>query len=123
MIKFEATVTHVGELVNEFVDEGILVFFGETAPHELREFSIIHDGEFLETDLVPEDVVSLDGVNYRILAVGDIANTNFRNLGHLVLKFNGEFDVELPGDVCVEKKELSMVQPGSKILIYTKKDI
>jgi sorbitol-specific phosphotransferase system component IIA len=33
------------------------------------------------------------------------------------MKFNGETQVEMPGDVCVEKKQLVWLHPGSKIEI------
>jgi len=41
-IVYSTTVTAVGELVSDFADQGVLVFFGEDAPIELHEFSIIH---------------------------------------------------------------------------------
>jgi len=123
MMKYSATVLHVGPLVNEFTDAGILVFFGENAPQELYEFSVIHDGTTLEAELEPGDIVSLDGEEYKILAVGEVANTNFRNLGHLVMKFNGKTKVELPGDVCVEEKPLVWLHPGSKLKIFGKDNL
>lgn len=123
MKKYSATILSVGPLLGEFTEAGILVFFGENAPEELQEFSVIHDGTTLEADLEPGDFVSLDGVEYKILAVGEIANLNFRNLGHLVLKFNGETEVDLPGDVCVEAKPLALLHPGSKIEVYSKDNL
>ena len=121
MIKYKATVLHVGDLVSEVTDAGILVFFAESAPQELYEFSVIHDGKNLEADLVPGDQISLDGEKYQILAVGEVANVNFKNLGHLVLKFNGQTEVEMPGDVCVEQKPLVLMHPGSIIEISEEK--
>ncbi len=118
--KYSATVLHVGPLVSEFTEAGILVFFGENAPEELYEFSVIHDGKTLEADLVPGDLVSLDGEKFEILAIGEVANANFRNLGHLVMKFNGKTTVELPGDVCVEQKSLVFLSPGSRLEVFSK---
>lgn len=123
MKKYSATVLSVGPLLEEFTEAGILVFFGANAPEELHEFSVIHDGTTLEADLEPGDFVSLDGEEFKILAVGEIANQNFRNLGHLVLKFNGETVVDLPGDVCVEAKPLALLHPGSKIEIFSKDNL
>lgn len=122
MIKYHATVIHVGPLLYEFTDAGILVFFGEDAPQELFDFAVIHDGKILHADLVPGDLVKLDSEVYKILAVGEVANTNFANLGHLVLKFNGADEVELPGDVCVENKPLNLLQIGSTIEVFSSED-
>lgn len=113
MIKYEATVLEVGPLVTEFTEAGILVFFNNTAPEELREFTIIHDGTELKGELIPGDKILLDGEEFEVLAVGDVANDNFANLGHLVMKFNGMSEVEMPGDVCVESKPLPIIRVGS----------
>jgi len=123
LIKYSATILHIGPLVSEFTDAGILVFFGENAPEELYEFSVIHNGTTLESDLVIGDFVSLDGEKYQILALGEVANSNFRNLGHLVMKFNGKTIVEMPGDVCVEQKPLVMLHPSSKLEVISKDNI
>jgi PTS system glucitol/sorbitol-specific IIA component len=117
MIKYEATVTAVGPLVTEFIQSSILVFFAEGAPAELAEFSILHDGKELKADIQPDDVIYLDDQSYRVLAVGEVANSNFANLGHLIMKFNGMDQVELPGDVCVEAKPVPPIAPGTKLKI------
>jgi len=117
LIKYQAEVTQIGPLVGEFIDAGILVFFGEGAPPELIEFSIIHNGSKLEKDIVAGDTVFIDDHDYQVLAVGEVANTNFRNLGHLILKFNGKSKAELPGDVCVEKKLVPAIDIGSQLRI------
>lgn len=112
MIKYEARITKIGPLVSEFVDQNILVFFGGNAPEELAEFSILHDGKALAKPVVPGDAIFLGDQKYEVLAVGEVANTNLANLGHLIVKFNGETKTEMPGDVCVEAKPISSLEPG-----------
>lgn len=117
MLKYEATVSAVGPLVGEFLASGIVVLFGEGAPAELAEFAVLHHGGRLMGRITKNDTVSFDGMRFRILAVGDIANENLGNLGHLVLKFNGRETPELPGDVCVEAKPLPPIHVGTKLRI------
>jgi glucitol/sorbitol PTS system EIIA component len=117
MIKYQATVTAIGPYVAEFIDHNILVLFGADAPEELAEFAILHDGKELKGELVAGDVVFLGENQYQIMAVGDVANDNLKNLGHLILKFNGENEPEMPGDVCVELKPLPEIVAGQKIRI------
>ena len=117
MVKYEAEIINIGPLVKEFINAGILVFFGEGAPPELVEFSIIHDGRELTKDLVSGDVVFIDDHEFHVLAVGEVANSNFRNLGHLIIKFNGKDKVELPGDVCVESKPIPPIKIGTTLKI------
>ena len=117
MIKYEATVTAIGPYVAEFIDHNILVLFGTNAPEELAEFAILHDGKDLKGDLAAGDFVYLGDDQFQILAVGEVANNNLKNLGHLILKFNGETEPEMPGDVCVESKPLPEINEGLKIRI------
>lgn len=117
VLKYEAQITEIGPLVEEFTAAGILVLFGEDAPEELREFSIIHDGKQLHADLEPGDQFTLESESFRVLAVGEVANTNLGNLGHLILKFNGMEEPEMPGDVCVEAKPLPDIREGMRFSI------
>jgi glucitol/sorbitol PTS system EIIA component len=117
LVKYEATVIEIGPLVDEFTEAGILVFFSDEAPPELREFSIIHDGKKLRDNVVPNDIIVIDKNSYKVLAVGEVANTNLSNLGHLIIKFNGQNEPKLPGDVCVEKKPVHKVEIGSTFKI------
>lgn len=117
MIKYQAKITAVGPLVAEFIDHNILVLFGEQAPEELAEFSIIHDGKELHGTVLVGDKVYLGDDGFTILAVGEAANSNLKTLGHLILKFNGETEPEMPGDVCVEARPLPAIEPGLEIRI------
>lgn len=117
MIKYDRTVTFIGDLIDEFVSAGVLVFFGEGAPEELADVAVIHTGTELIGEIAPGDTVVLGNDALKVLAVGPIANTNLRNLGHLVLKASGETEAELPGDVCVEALPLPSVGVGMRFAI------
>ena len=119
MIIFNGKVISIGELVKEFIDEGILVLFGLNAPPELAEFSLIHDNEKVEASVEDGDALYIDGKCYKILSVGTVANKNLENLGHLVIKFNGLEKARLPGDVNVEKKKIPEICVGTIIQIKT----
>jgi PTS system glucitol/sorbitol-specific IIA component len=116
-IRYDTVVTAVGALVPEFTAEGILVWFAEGAPSELHEFSVLHAPTVATGGVVPGDEVRLDGVVFRVLAVGAVANENLVNLGHLDLKANGSTTAPLPGDVCVEALALPELGPGSRLTI------
>ena len=117
MIKYQARVTEIGPLVSEFLEAGILVLFGADAPEELREFSIIHDGKILVEPVSPGDFFCLDDEKFKILAVGDVANTNLSALGHFIIKFNGSDEVEMPGDICSEIGKLPEIRVGMQLEI------
>jgi PTS system glucitol/sorbitol-specific IIA component len=120
MIRYRTTVTSVGEMAAEFAAEGILVFFGPAAPEELHEFAIITTTSALESPVQAGDVVAIDGTEFPVLCVGPVANDNLSSLGHLVVKFNGLTDPELPGDVSLPSGAAPTLAPGSEIVISEK---
>lgn len=117
MVKYEAKVVEIGPLVSEFIEAGIVVLFEIGAPPELAEFSILHEHGPLKGEVVVGDIVLIDSESFRVTAVGDVANQNLANLGHLIMKCNGLTEPELPGDVCVEVKPLPHISVGTEICI------
>jgi PTS system glucitol/sorbitol-specific IIA component len=115
--KYKTRVVAIGPLVPEFVEQRILVFFQVGAPPELAEFSILTEPTELVEDVRPGDRIVIDGHSYRVTAVGEVANTNLRNLGHLILKCNSRTEPELPGDVCTQAKDLPPIRVGTTIRI------
>lgn len=120
-VLYKSSVTEIGELVPSFIAEGMLVFFGESAPEELRTFCIIHKLEHAEGQVKTGDFVSIDGHEFEVLSVGSVANDNLYNLGHLNLKANGNTVADLPGDVSIAKVDLPEVKIGTQIEI-TRRD-
>lgn len=118
-VVYSSTVTAVGELVPEFVEQGVLVWFGENAPIELHEFSIIHRPDV--TLRAPEvgDILKINEVVFNVLAIGSVSSENLLNLGHLDLKANGLTEPEMPGDVNVEATPLPNVKIGDRLTVIS----
>jgi len=112
MIKYQGKIISIGPMVDEFKQAGILVFFGKDAPPELVEFSILHDGEQLIEPVSVGDSVYIGEDQFKVLSIGEVANTNLANLGHLILKFSGEKEARLPGDVNVEARPIPKLKIG-----------
>jgi PTS system glucitol/sorbitol-specific IIA component len=120
MVVYSTTVTAVGELVSDFRDQGILVFFGEGAPEELHEFSVMHKVEISERAPITGDLIRINDEEFDVLAVGSVVSDNLLNLGHLDLKANGLTEAELPGDTNVEARSLPMINVGDKFEIIAR---
>jgi PTS system glucitol/sorbitol-specific IIA component len=118
-IVYSTTVVAVGELVPDFADQGVLVFFGENAPPELHEFSIIHTPDVQTRAPQVGDTIQLSENVYQVLAVGSVASDNLLNLGHLDLKANGLSEPEMPGDVNVEAVSLPVVKIGDRLVVIS----
>ena len=115
--RYATTVTAVGEQVAEFVGQGILIWFAEGAPEELHFFTVLHRPTVTTGGVRPGDLVRIDDKAFRVTAVGDVANQNMVNLGHMDLKANGAADAPLPGDICLEELPLPEPRPGTTLLI------
>jgi glucitol/sorbitol PTS system EIIA component len=111
--RYSTKITSVGSMVPDFVEQGIVIFFGEGAPAELHEISVLHQPEVTVGGLEVGDVLTLGGRQFPILAVGAVANDNLVKLGHIDLKFNGETTPPLAGDVCLPKEAAPLPTPGS----------
>ena len=116
-VRYTTTVTRIGEQVGEFIKQGIIIFFAEGAPEELHFFSVLHEPEDTTGGLRVGDVVHLGDTDLRVTAVGDVANENMVNLGHIDLKANGADQAPLAGDLCVEEASLPELQPGTRMVI------
>jgi PTS system glucitol/sorbitol-specific IIA component len=116
-VRYQSTVTGVGELAGEFFAEGIVVLFGDDAPEELREFAVVHAPQVTDGGLEPGDRIVLGDATLTVTAVGPVANENLVNLGHLVIKRNGATTHTQPGDVCCDQGAIPALTPGDEIRI------
>ena len=115
--RYATTVTAVGEQVAEFVGQGILIWFAEGAPEELHFFTVLHRPTVTTGGVRPGDLVRIDDKAFRVTAVGDVANENMVNLGHMDLKANGAAEAPLTGDICLEELPLPEPRPGTTLVI------
>lgn len=118
-LRYDTVVTRVGSLVPDFREKKLLIFFGEGAPEELHDISVLHEPVARSGGLTVGDVVILDEHELRVLAVGSVAEANLLNLGHIDLKFNGLHSAPLPGDVCLPDVLPPQLTPGSRFRIVS----
>ena len=115
--RYATTVTAVGEQVAEFVTQGLLIWFAEGCPEELHFFTVLHRPTVTTGGVRPGDLVRIDDRAFRVTAVGEVANDNMVNLGHMDLKANGDTEAPLPGDICLEQRSLTAPTPGTTLVI------
>ena len=115
--RYATTVTAVGEQVAEFIGQGLLIWFAEGAPEELHFFTVLHRPTVTTGGVRPGDLVRIDDKAFRVTAVGEVANENMVNLGHMDLKANGAVEAPLPGDICLEELPLPEPRPGTTMVI------
>lgn len=124
-LKYYAVIHEVGPMVAELFPHGILIFFGETAPQELREVALVHNKTQLLSDLEAGDFLKVSPPGgdqqicwYRLTAVGTMANTNLAELGHLVIHFDGASIANLPGTISVEPSLVVLPSLGTTFELF-----
>ncbi|MGZ5398974.1 MAG: PTS glucitol/sorbitol transporter subunit IIA [Nocardioides sp.] len=114
---YASEVTKVGGQVEAFLGHGMVIFFGENAPAELHDMSVLHRTEVAEDGPQAGDLITLGEEEMEVLAVGHVVRDNLLNLGHLDLKADGLTVPNLPGDVCVRTGELPLLREGDPFRI------
>jgi PTS system glucitol/sorbitol-specific IIA component len=117
VLRYAAEVVSVGELADQFFEAGIVVLFGEGVPEELADFAVVHRPTVTDGGVAVGDHIYLGGERITVLAVGEVADENLRNLGHLSLKRNGETEAALPGDVCCDVGPIPSIEVGDELSI------
>lgn len=116
MEKLNAAITELGNEWEMMKSENMVILFNENSPQELRDISVVHDGK-TGAEVEAGDVMELNGEVFNILFVGGKANETLQELGHATFQFNGEDNSDLPGTICLEKKEIPELEVGQKVVI------
>lgn len=98
---FESRVTRLGDEAAAMIDGGVMILFGEPVPDELAEVSVLHaPAGAPRHPMQPGDILRIGESSLAITAVGERADENLRELGHLVLYLNPQATTGLlPGAV------------------------
>lgn len=117
---YKSKIVTIGELVPEFKAENLLVLFGKDAPPELADISIIHEPSNLEQNVFETNkTLQIDNTDYKILKVGDEANPNFNDLGHVSIYFSDNSDTEiLPGAILVSPATYPEFDVNGEIKVF-----
>lgn len=114
---YQSKIKALGPLVETFKDEGMIILFGKNAPDTLADYCYSIEVNPVKEQIKVGQTFVLDGISYKITAVGDVAERNLESLGHITLAFTGATQAPLPGTICVEQKEMPDLKAGSKIYI------
>lgn len=114
---YRSTVTSVGADAQEMVDGGVVIFFGDPCPAELAEISVVHAAAHLHPQREPSigDTLRVGEVAVTITAVGEIAGSNLRTLGHIVVYCDPDPDQKLLPGALHAAGALPLPAPGDTI--------
>jgi PTS system glucitol/sorbitol-specific IIA component len=118
-----SVITRVGPEVPDLLAGGVLILFADGAPEELAEVSVLHQiaGEPAITGPQPGAELCIGTLSTILTGVGDHAWAKVRDIGHVVVNFNGLDVPERPGELCASQINLdelgAALTAGSEIVI------
>jgi glucitol/sorbitol PTS system EIIA component len=122
-LHLRTTVTAVGPDVPDLLDGGVLILFAEGAPPELAEVAVLHaveDGPS-EGAPVPGTPIRIGGVEAQLTGIGEAAWAKVRDIGHVVVNFNGASAPDRLGELTASEVDGEALKaalvPGAKIVI------
>lgn len=114
---YETTINKIGESVEAFLGEKMLILFGDNAPAELADYCLLIEMNQVNGPIKSGGLLHIGDNHYSITAVGDAVEKNLNALGHITLKFDGSTEPELPGTLYLEEKNIGKIEPGDRIVI------
>lgn len=115
----KSRITEIGELVPAFEEEMLLILFGPSATPELKTICVLHDFDSQpENMLKPGTKMEIGDQQYTITQVGDTANKNFDELGHISIYFRTGKNTILPGAVIAEPEIFPKLQEKAVISFW-----
>ncbi|MBD3699055.1 sorbitol-6-phosphate dehydrogenase [Enterobacter hormaechei] len=115
---YQTTITRIGQSAADALSDQMLITFREGAPADIEEFCFIHCHGELNGELKAGSQLQLGEARYAVTAVGDVAEQNLRELGHITLRFDGQPQAEYPGTVHVVGPVPQAVTPRLHVKIY-----
>ncbi|MEF9918483.1 MAG: PTS glucitol/sorbitol transporter subunit IIA [Eubacterium sp.] len=117
---YQTTVTEIGPMVQEFIDEKMIIVFNDNAPAALREMAVLHTIEEMEHDIKVDDIIVIGDKEYLVTAVGSEANETLKMMGHCTFCFNGGDTAKIPGQIELLGESMPEITLGCTIeIIHT----
>lgn len=117
---YQTKIVSIGEFAEETLESDMLITFKDGFSSDLADYCFIHQHGELKQPVQVGQLLSIGTTQYEISAVGEVANENLKELGHITIRFNGGSEAELPGSVHVHGKTPEKVFVGDEIIISNK---
>lgn len=100
-LQFKATITDVGCLATESLEDNKIILFNKSVPEDVGDYCFINDQGKDAGILSTQSTLLIAEKDFVVTAVGCAASQNLVNLGHITIKFDGLLVPEQPGTVHV----------------------
>ena len=118
-IKFDATITSVGKLAPEFLENNnSVIILNENTHPNLADMVVEHTISELKNDIEIGDKLKIGNTDFKVVKVGDMANKTIREEGHCTLVINA--DGTMPGQIIVKGAMPPRLRVGDDIKFFKK---
>lgn len=114
---YETYVKDIGNMVEQFKAENLIILFGENAPKTLKDFCYIININNINGEIKKGQTLIIGNNEFTITAVGNIAKQNLENLGHITLVFNSGIVAEMEGSIYLSPSRIPSINIGDNIII------
>ena len=115
---WSATVSRIGGDAADMIEEGVIILFGEPVPPALFDVSVVHEGHSPRPGDCRRRPRRLRRAELRHeTAVGDKANANLTELGHVVLYVNQPEQELLPGAILATGPAVVVPTVGASLAV------
>lgn len=115
---WSSTVTRIGDDAPEMIEEGVIILFAEPVPDALADVSLVHSGGQKQSrDITPGDVIAIGEQSFEVSALGELANGNLAELGHVVLYVNQPDQQLLPGAILATGPAVQIPEIGATMTV------
>lgn len=117
---YTTRILSVGPEASSFLEEKLAITFAGNAPEELRDYCYLIEDAVLEGHLAVGQLVEVGAQDWRITALGEIAEKNLDNLGHVTLAFDGSPEPRMDGAIHLGGvDELPVLTEGTRVVFHT----
>ncbi|MFT8319841.1 MAG: PTS glucitol/sorbitol transporter subunit IIA [Bacillus sp. (in: firmicutes)] len=114
---YENKVQSIGAFANSFLEEKMIILFGNEAPQDLRDFCYNIQVVHVDGEIKPGQKLYINSDKFEITSVGDVVQRNLTTLGHISIRFDGSTIPELPGTLYLENKDVPTIELGTELKI------
>jgi len=116
LYQYKTTITYIGELAVEALEDNMVVLFGNNAPKDVKNYCFVHSQDKLRGSIDLNTTLLIGEKAYIVTSVGNVANKNLNELGHVTLKFDGQKIPELPGTIHLLGPGLPSIAIGDELI-------
>ncbi|WP_040978411.1 PTS glucitol/sorbitol transporter subunit IIA [Oceanobacillus jeddahense] len=114
---YQTVIKDTGTNANEFLEEKMVILFGEEAPDDLKDFCYIVNVSPVKGEIKAGQSIYINEEKFNITSVGTIVKQNLESLGHITIRFDGSEVPELSGTLYLESKNIPSLGTGTQIKI------